>query len=282
MPSVDKPPKSKEKGSGKEKKEEGSFFGNLKNSLFRDDLGKQEDRKTSKSPEDVAGESKDKDPVKDKTSIEDKDSTPFPEKKKTKKEEEVSKTKDSVPKTGKSPKTKVVPQTKRVPKTKEGTPQSEKKGAIAETPEEEPTLHIVEDIKSHEIVQWLRKRKEKIIKGVAITISAILILIAIIYSLTPTEQVASNVIFGEGAMFSVFLVLVAFLILAAVFARRLLEGKFLREIHQNLEIVEGKREKNDSKQGDDQKPKQEDDQKKSNGDPSNRNPITEDMNKKDK
>lgn len=282
MSSVDKLPKSKEKGTGEEKKEESSFFGNLKNSLFGDDLGKQEDQKTSKSPEDMAGESKDKDPVEDRTSIEDKVSTPFPEKKKTEKEEEVSKAKDSVPKTGKSPKTKVVPQTKRFPKTKEGTPQTEKKGAIAETSEEEPTLHIVEDIKSHEIAQWLRKRKEKIIKGVAITISAILILIAIIYSLTPTEQVASNVIFGEGAMFSVFLVLVAFLILAAVFARRLLEGKFLREIHQNLEIVEGKREKDDPKQGDDQKPKQENDQKKSNGDPSNHDPLTHGMNKKDK
>lgn len=282
MPSVDKPPKSKEKDTGEEKKE-GSFFGNLKNLLFGDDLGKQEDQKTSKSPEDVAGESKDKDPVEDRTSIEDKVSTPFPEKEKIKKEERVFKTEDSVLKTEKSPKTKkVVPQTKSVPKTKESTPQTEKKGTIAETSEEEPTLHIVEDIKSHEIAQWLRKRKEKIIKGVAITISAILILIAIIYSLTPTEQVASNVIFGEGAMFSVFLVLVAFLILAAVFARRLLEGKFLREIHQNLEIVEGKREKDDPKQGDDQKPKSKDDQKKSNGDPSNHDPITHGMNKKDK
>jgi len=277
LSSVDKLPKSKEKGSGKEKKEESSFFGNLKNSLFGDDLGKQEDQKTSKSPEDMAGESKDKDPVEDRTSVEDKVSTPFPEKKKIKKEEGASKTEDSVPKTEKTPKTK-----KGVPQTKESTPQTEKKGTIAETSEEEPTLHIVEDIKSHEIAQWLRKRKEKIIKGVAITISAILILIAIIYSLTPTEQVASNVIFGEGAMFSVFLVLVAFLILAAVFARRLLEGKFLREIHQNLEIVEGKREKDDPKQGDDQKPKSKDDQKKSNGDPSNHDPLTHGMNKKDK
>lgn len=277
MPSVDKPPKSKEKDTGEEKKEEGSFFGNLKKSLFGDDPGKQEDLKTSKSPEDVAGESKDKDPVEDRTSVEDKVSTPFPEKKKIKKEEGAFKTEDSVPKTEKTPKTK-----KGVPQTKESTPQTEKKGTIAETSEEEPTLHIVEDIKSHEIAQWLRKRKEKIIKGVAITISAILILIAIIYSLTPTEQVASNVIFGEGAMFSVFLVLVAFLILAAVFARRLLEGKFLREIHQNLEIVEGKREKDDPKQGDDQKPKSKDDQKKSNGDPSNHDPLTHGMNKKDK
>jgi len=161
LPSVDKLPKSKEKGTGEEKKEESSFFGNLKNSLFGDDLGKQEDQKTSKSPEDMAGESKDKDPVEDRTSIEDKVSTPFPEKKKTEKEEEVSKAKDSVPKTGKSPKTKVVPQTKRFPKTKEGTPQTEKKGAIAETSEEEPTLHIVEDINHMKLLNGLERGKKR-------------------------------------------------------------------------------------------------------------------------
>lgn len=139
-----------------------------------------------------------------------------------------------------------------------------------ETPEdreEDPALNIIDDIKSHKIAQWLQKRKEKIIKVGSITISVILIIIAIIYSLTPTEQVASNVVFGEGAMFSVFLVMVAFLILAAVFASRLLEGKYLKDIHKDLEIVEGKREKDDHKGKDKQK---------------STHPIIERMNKKDK
>lgn len=149
---------------------------------------------------------------------------------------------------------------------KKAATKTEKKAP--EDQEEEQALSIIEDIKSHEIAQWLRKRKEKVIKAVAITISAILIIIAIIYSLTPTEQVASNVVFGEGAMFSVFLVMVAFLILAAVFASRLLEGKYLKDIHKDLEIVEGKREKDDHKGKDNRK--------------SNHDPIIERMNKKDK
>lgn len=263
MPSVDKPSKSKEKDTGDEKKNEGSFFQNLKNSLFEGSVGKQEDKKPSKSSEGVDGK------IKDKTSIKDKASTSPSKKEKTEKEESVFQTKKEV----RIPQTKkegIVPQTKSISQTKKkDSPPTEKKDTIPQDQEEDPALHLIEDIKANEIVQSLRERKDQIIKGVAITVSAILIIIAIIYSLTPTEQVASNVIFGEGAMFSVFLVLVAFLILAAVFASRLLGGKYLKDIHQNLEIVEGKRQRDDQKQ--------EDDQKKSKHDPN-----IEGMNKKDK
>jgi hypothetical protein len=55
------------------------------------------------------------------------------------------------------------------------------------------------------------------------------------------------VIFGERAMFSAFLILVAFLILAAVFSRRLFEGKYLKNIHKDLEIAEGKKSKDEIK-----------------------------------
>lgn len=262
MPSVDKPPKSKEKDTREGKKFKGSFFENLKNSLFGESIGKQEDKKTSKSPEGVVGRSEDNDSIRDKVS------TSSPEKKKTEKKETIFQTKKvvSISQTGKKdgPNTKNISQTK-----KKVSPQTEKKDTIPQDTEEDPAIHLIEDIKASEIVQSLRERKDKIVKAVAITISTVLIIIAIIYSLTPTEQVASNVIFGEGAMFSVFLVLVAFLILAAVFASKLLEGKYLKDIHKDLEIVEGKREKDN--------PKPKDDQKKSNNDP-----ISEGMNKKDK
>lgn len=112
-------------------------------------------------------------------------------------------------------------------------------------PEKDPSLYIIYNFKDHEKVQSLRKKKNSILKVIAITISIILIIIAVVYSLSPTEQVASNVIFGERAMFSVLLILVALLILSAVFAGKLLEGKLLKNIRQDLEIVEGKKQKDD-------------------------------------
>jgi hypothetical protein len=111
---------------------------------------------------------------------------------------------------------------------------------VPENPEEDPALYMFKNFKEHEKLQYLRERKSTIIKITAITTSIILIIIGIIYSLTPDERVASNVIFGERAMFSVFLILVAFMILAAVFASKLMEGKYLKSIHQNLQMVEGK------------------------------------------
>jgi hypothetical protein len=137
-------------------------------------------------------------------------------------------------------------------KTSEKTPEKTRKssespkksknthGKVPENPEEDPTIYMFKNFKEHEKLQALRKRKSTIIKITAITTSIILIIIGIIYSLTPDERVASNVIFGERAMFSVFLILVAFMILVAVFASKLLEGKYLKSIHQNLQMMEGK------------------------------------------
>lgn len=129
--------------------------------------------------------------------------------------------------------------------------------------DEDPTQYIIDNFKAHGVVQSLFKSKATIIKLVAVTASIILMIVAILYSITPTEHVASNVIFGERAMFAAFLFLVAFLILGAVFASKLLEGKYLKNIHQELEIVEGKKQKDGDVK-------------------SNHDPIVERMNKKDK
>ena len=118
---------------------------------------------------------------------------------------------------------------------------------VSSGPDEDPTINMFKNIKEHEKLQSLRKRKNKIIKVVAIITSILLIFIGIILSITPNEKVASNVIFGERAMFSVLLILIAFMILAAVFASRLLQAKFLKGIHEDLEIVEGKKIKEDQK-----------------------------------
>jgi hypothetical protein len=65
------------------------------------------------------------------------------------------------------------------------------------------------------------------------------------YSLTGSSaQVASNVLFGDRAMFSALLVLIGSLIIATVFARELREVTFLKTIYNELETHEGNSHKN--------------------------------------
>ncbi|HTX60950.1 MAG TPA: hypothetical protein VMC48_01455 [Methanobacterium sp.] len=132
-------------------------------------------------------------------------------------------------------------------KTVDSPEKKSKKGQVPEKPEDDPTIHLFKNLKEHEKLNSLRKRKSTIIKITASIVSVILIIIGIIYSLVPDERVASNVIFGERAMFSVFLILVALMILAAAFASKLLEGKYLRNIRRDLEVVEGKKSKAEKK-----------------------------------
>lgn len=128
---------------------------------------------------------------------------------------------------------------------------------------DDPTLYLFNNFKGSVKFQSLRKRKDKIIKITASIVSILLIIIGIVYSIVPNENVASNVIFGERAMLSAFLILIAILILAAVFSRRLLEGKYLKNIHKDLEIAEGKKPRDETRN-------------------SHPDPIIERMNKKNK
>ena len=131
--------------------------------------------------------------------------------------------------------------------TKQDKEDKKEKGSkkIPQNPEEDPTLYFIDGLKDHEKVQSIREKKKSILKAIAIVVSIILIIIAVVYSLGPTEEVASNVIFGERAMFSVLLILIAFLILSAVFASKLREHKFFKKINKDLEILEGKDPKDD-------------------------------------
>lgn len=142
-------------------------------------------------------------------------------------------------------------------------PDKSKESEGPENSQEDPTLQLFNGLKDHEKLQSLRKRKDTIIKVTASIVSILLIIIGIIYSINPNENVASNVIFGERAMFSAFLILVAFMILAAVYSRKLLEGKYFKNIHKDLEIAEGKKPKDETKN-------------------SQSDPVTEHMNKKNK
>jgi len=105
-------------------------------------------------------------------------------------------------------------------------------------------VQLLEHWNEYDSVKRLKTKKNEIIKIIAILVGIILIVFGLIFSLGTVIQVSSNVIFGERAMFSAFLILLGFLILAAVFARRLLEVTFLKNIHNELEIAEGKTPKN--------------------------------------
>ncbi|MCE5213927.1 MAG: hypothetical protein LLF83_04315 [Methanobacterium sp.] len=119
--------------------------------------------------------------------------------------------------------------------------------------DEDPTIYFMNNLKDHKRIASLRKRKDTIIKVTASVISIILIIVGIIYSFGRSQDVASNVIFGERAMFAAFLILVGFMILAAVFASKLMEGRFLGKISKELNMVEGKNGKDQQKHHTDQK-----------------------------
>lgn len=105
-------------------------------------------------------------------------------------------------------------------------------------------VQLLDHWNDYDSVKRLKTKKNEIIKIIATLVGIILIVFGLITSLGAVIQVSSNVIFGERAMFSAFLILLGFLILAAVFARRLLEVTFLKNIHNELEIAEGKTPKN--------------------------------------
>ena len=58
-------------------------------------------------------------------------------------------------------------------------------------------------------------------------------------------KVADNVIFGEGATLSAFLILLGILIIVAAFAQSILNKTFLNKIHTELEVAEGRSESDD-------------------------------------
>ena len=58
-------------------------------------------------------------------------------------------------------------------------------------------------------------------------------------------KVADNVIFGEKAMLSTFLILLGVLIIVAAYSQRILNRTFLNKIHTELEVAEGRKESDD-------------------------------------
>jgi hypothetical protein len=106
-------------------------------------------------------------------------------------------------------------------------------------------ISFIHNLKNYYSVKLLKDKKNVIIRAIALVFGILLIIYGVTFSLTGSSvQVASNVIFGDRAMFSALLVLIGSLIIATVFARKLREATFLKTIYSELETLEGKTQKN--------------------------------------
>ncbi len=99
-------------------------------------------------------------------------------------------------------------------------------------------FHFSQELMKFDIYRKLRSNKEKVIKIIGGIIGVLFIIAGILYIMGAAFRVADNVIFGERAVLSAFLILVGVLIIAGIFARSLLEGSFLKNIHNELEVAE--------------------------------------------
>ncbi|HEX7468218.1 MAG TPA: hypothetical protein VF324_06505 [Methanobacterium sp.] len=101
----------------------------------------------------------------------------------------------------------------------------------------------VSQLYDHDAFKYFKEKKDKIIQITAAFIGFLLIIVGIILISNSTSRVVDNVVFGEQAMFAVFLILIGVLILAAVFARKYLNDTFFKKIHTELEVEEEKSKK---------------------------------------
>ena len=110
---------------------------------------------------------------------------------------------------------------------------------------EDHDFNITDILSGHDSIDSLKNKKDKIIKASAILIGGFLIVYGLVLISTSVTKVADNVIFGEGATLSAFLILVGILIIVAAFAQSILNKTFLNKIHTELEVAEGRSESDD-------------------------------------
>jgi hypothetical protein len=101
------------------------------------------------------------------------------------------------------------------------------------------------DLFGQDNIASLKTKKDRIIKVAAILIGGLLILYGFVLISASVTKVADNVIFGEKAMLSTFLILLGVLIIVAAYAQRILNRTFLNKIHTELEVAEGRSESDD-------------------------------------
>ena len=111
--------------------------------------------------------------------------------------------------------------------------------------EESNDISFMHNLKNYYAVKFLGEKKNIIIRVIALVFGILFIVYGVIFSFTGSSvQVASNVLFGDRAMFSALLVLIGSLIIATVFARELREVTFLKTLYNELETFEGDTQRN--------------------------------------
>ncbi|MBI5679560.1 MAG: hypothetical protein HZC47_01480 [Methanobacterium sp.] len=115
------------------------------------------------------------------------------------------------------------------------------KGSKSEEKSSEPDPHafpLISDFLNSERFKHIKSGKNKIMMGIGIIVSVLLILSGIYLMMGSAEKVADNVVFGEKAVFSVFLILIGILIIATVFAYKFLNKSFFKGIDAKIESPE--------------------------------------------
>ncbi|MDD1763831.1 MAG: hypothetical protein LUQ70_03840 [Methanobacteriaceae archaeon] len=107
---------------------------------------------------------------------------------------------------------------------------------------ERPEFHFKEGLMNMRVAKFMVAEKERIIKYTAGIIGGIFLLSGVILLFTAATRVVDNVIFGERAMFSSFLILIGIIILITVFGRRYWHDTVLKKLNIEMEISEGKSE----------------------------------------
>lgn len=130
---------------------------------------------------------------------------------------------------------------------------------------------IVEHLMQYESFRTLKSKKERITQFIALFVGIILIIYGLIIMSSSVTKVADNVMFSETAMFAAFLMLVGVLIIAAAFAQKLLSATFLKNIHSELEVAEGRKDPVDTSKENSKNTADENDNK---VDKNNKNNIT--------
>jgi hypothetical protein len=132
--------------------------------------------------------------------------------------------------------------------------QDDIKSASDQTPNQDKAADHHEDhainfheIMGHDLFKSIRSRKDQILRYVAVAIGVILIIYGVVLISASVTKVADNVIFGEGASFAAFSMLLGFLIIVGAFSQKILNKTFLKNINSELEIAEGKTEAADEK-----------------------------------
>ena len=86
----------------------------------------------------------------------------------------------------------------------------------------------------------MHSRKDNLLRIIGGIVGVIFIIAGVVYIYGSAIKVVDNVAFGERAVTSSFLVLIGIIIIAAIFARQLWRGTFLKNIQNQLQVAEDK------------------------------------------